>query len=176
MIYNLGGEKEKVMETYTTLKGQVLNLATLIDKERDYLDRCLSAYKTSMPWADFSHLVTGRANPLLVDTGGRITKGVWDNPLFQVLRDLEDRLGIQQGDIAPGPEDDPGSDPLDDQWIPAQEAAELKGVSLAGLHGAIKRGQLIAKTVKPKGKRLVVSVNSLRHWQPNPVRQAARKR
>jgi hypothetical protein len=164
------------METYTTLKRRVLNLTTLTDRESDYLEYCLAAYRSGVRWDHFSHLVTGRENPLLAATDGRITESVWNHPLFQAVRDLEDRLGIAQGEIAPDPNDDMENGPLDDQWVPAPEAAELKGVTLMGLHGAIRRGQLIAKPANPGGRRLVVSANSLRYWQPNPVRQAARRR
>jgi hypothetical protein len=164
------------METYTTLKGQVIDLTRLTESEKNYLKHCLAAYKEGINWNNFSNLVTGLGNPLLTATGGRITQKVWSHPLFQALRDLEDRLGIQQGETVPDPDDNPDNDPFTDQWIMAQEAANRKDVTLMGLHGAIRRGELIAKPIKPGGKRLMVSANSLSHWQPDRVRQRARKK
>ena len=164
------------METYTTLKGQVLDLTGLTESEKGYLEYCLAAYREGTSWNDFSNVVTGPGNLLLTSTGGRITQSVWSHPLFQTLRDLEDRLGIQQGEITPDPEDNLDSDPFTDHWIMAQEAANKKGVTLMGLHGAIRRGELIARPIKPGGKRLMVSANSLSHWQPDRIRQQARKR
>jgi hypothetical protein len=175
LIYHFDGGK--LMETYTTLKGQVLDLTELTESENEYLKHCcLTAYREGVSWSDFSNLVTGLGNPLLSSTGGRITQDVWSHPLFQVLRDLEDRLGIQQGEVTPDPGDNPASDPFTDQWIMAQEAANRKGVTLMGLHRAIRRGELIARPVKPGGKRLMVSANSLSHWQPDRIRQQARKK
>jgi len=84
------------METYTTLKGQVFDLTELTESEKGYLEYCLAAYREGISWNDFSNVVTGPGNPLLTSTGGRITQSVWSHPLFQTLRDLEDRLAIQQ--------------------------------------------------------------------------------
>jgi hypothetical protein len=93
----------------------------------------------------------------------------------RVLHDLEDRLGIQQGRFLPRKEDRPDRDPFDDKWLPVAEAARRKGVTAPGLHGAIRRGDVIAAPAKQGGSRLVVSRNSLDRWTPNPRRQAAGK-
>jgi hypothetical protein len=102
------------MESYTTLEGKTLNLTGLTEAQRDYFDRCVGAYQADVPFGEFGDLVTGPENPLLAASGGRVTQDVWNHPLFQALRDLEDRLGIRQGMVAPGPGDHPFIDPLAD--------------------------------------------------------------
>jgi hypothetical protein len=163
--------------SYLTLEGQVVDLGGLNQEERAFFVRCYAACRrASMDWSDFANLVAGNENPLVRAAGGRITRAVWDHPLFQAVRDLEDRYGIAQGRLASEPEYDLDRDPIEDSWIPSVEAAERKGVSLAGLHLAIKRGAVIAHAAKPGGTRLVVSVNSLERWKPSAAYQAAGRR
>ena len=159
------------MTTYTTLDGKVLDLGGLDDEQRAYFHRCYAEYGAGLPWEDFIELAGGRANPLVRDTHGRITTAVWQHPLYRAVRDLESRLGIRQGKIAPSPGDDVDRDPLQDRWLTVAEAAEAKGVTVQGLHEAIKRGALVAKPAKPGGTRLVVSENSLAAWRPMVARQ-----
>lgn len=163
------------MLTYTTLDGDVLDLSGLDGAERAFFDRCYDVFRNRRPYDEIFALVYGAENPLLGDDR-RITRAVREQPLWQAVRDLEDRLGIFQDQIGPMPGDEPGRDPLADEWIPATQAAAEKGVTLAGLHKAIERGAVVAAPAKPGGVRLVVSRNSLGSWTPNPVRQAARRR
>ena len=100
------------MQTYTTLDGKVLNLSPLTDEERAYFDRCFAAYRDGISFFLFQDLVTGPENPVLRPTQGRITDAVWSHPLFQALRDLEDRIGIQQGELGPDPGDDRAPEPF----------------------------------------------------------------
>lgn len=162
-------------ETYTTLDGDVLDLRSLKDDESVYLTVAVTAYTENMSWERFSDLVAGTVNPVVAAAGGRVTEAVWRHPLFQAVRDMEDRLGLRQGELAPDEGCNADSDPFEDQWLPASDAAQSKGVTVAGLHSAIKRGQVIARRATPGGRRIVVSANSLRHWTPNAVRQSARK-
>ncbi|MBI2171257.1 MAG: hypothetical protein HYU30_04445 [Chloroflexi bacterium] len=162
-------------ETYRTLERKVLDLINLTDEEMVFLTVALTAYKENMSWERFSDLVAGRVNPLVAAAGGRVNEAVWGHPLFQAARDMEDRLGLRQGMLAPEEGCNPDADPFEDQWLPAAPAAQSKGVTVAGLHRAIKRGQVIARPAKPGGRRIVVSANSLRAWTPDPVRQSARK-
>jgi hypothetical protein len=161
------------MWTYRTLDGQILDLTGISDELQRYLADCEAAYRAGMPWEQFNVLAEGEGSPLVRATGGWVTRAVWDHPVFRAARDMEDRLGIAQGYIGLDPEIDPASDPFADEWIPATAAAAQVGVSLAGLHKAIARGEIIARPAKPGGTRLVVSANSLAQWAPSPVRQAA---
>lgn len=161
------------MGTYTTLTGPVVDVARLPGDARAYLERALAAYRAGPAWAAFTgEFVYGAGNPFLRD--GMITEETWANPAFRCVRDLGARLGIAQGCIAP--EGEPARDPLADDWISVAEAAARAGVTVQGLHGAIRRGAVVARPEKPNGSWLLVSVNSLGRWTPNRVRQAARRR
>ncbi|MGH2356328.1 MAG: hypothetical protein ACRDJN_32385 [Chloroflexota bacterium] len=164
------------MQTYTTLEGRVLDLTGLTDEEQTFFARCYAMYRNGAAWETFSKRARGVQNPLVRAAGGRITEAVWDHPLFQALHDLEDRLGIHQGELAADPGDDLVRDPIADEWIPAVAAARQKGVTLPGLHGAIKRGDVVARPAESGRPHLLVSANSLARWTPDPVRQAARRK
>ncbi|MGH2354983.1 MAG: hypothetical protein ACRDI2_22175 [Chloroflexota bacterium] len=164
------------MYTYRTLDGRVLDLTGLDEEQRAYFERCYTAYLRGTDFLKFSELVDRKEhNPLLRPTDGWITREIYAHPLFQAVRDLEFRLEIQQDVISPDPGDDLGRDPVADEWIPAVEAAQRKGVSLPGLHKAIRRGDVIARQADPARSWLVVSANSLATWSPNPRRQAAQR-
>jgi len=163
------------MLTYLTLDNEVLDLSVLNPVERAFFDRCYAAYRAAVPYEELRALVSGSENPLL-DEDRRITAAVLQQPLWQAVRDLEDRLGILQDMVGPEPGDEPERDPIADEWIPAVQAAAAKGVTLAGLHKAVERGAVVAAPAKPGGVRIVISRNSLEQWTPDPVRQAARRR
>jgi len=107
---------------YTTLDGRVVELSGLSEDERAFLHRCVAAYRDGMAWEALSRLVEGVDNPLVRAEGGRITRAVWDHPLVQVVSDLEDRLGIAQGDLEADPDTHPDRDPFAHQSV---EVAEL---------------------------------------------------
>jgi hypothetical protein len=100
------------MPTYNTLDGRLLDLSGLTADERAYLARCYAAFRSGMPWSDFGELAHGSQHPLLRGTSGVVTRAVWDHPLYQATSDLEDRLGIRQGELAPDPGDDLLHDPI----------------------------------------------------------------
>lgn len=110
---------------YTTLDGRVLDLSALTVEEHAYFDRLYAAYQDGTTWGAFSRLVEGAENPLLRATGGHITPAVWDHPLFQAVRDLEDRVGIARGGVRPEPGDDVGRDPINDRQTRVPRAAPL---------------------------------------------------
>jgi len=165
------------METYTTLDGGVLDLFWLEGVEHAFAERIIAMYQANTDWREFSNIIVSSENPLIRDTEGRVTREVWEHPLFQMARDLEDRLGIMQGHLATP--DDPvevDRDPFEDDWMPVAEAADHKGVTPQGLYGAIRRGDVIARPRKPGDPWTQVSRRSLDSWKPNELRQAARKR
>ncbi len=165
--------------TYTTVDRRTISLAGLAEGEAAFFRRCYEAYqagRTSEDFTRFVNLVSGGENPLVAAAGGRITRSVWNHPLFQAVRDLEDRLGVRVGRLEATPGEDFERDPLEDAWLPSTQAAAIKGVTLKGLHKAIHRGDVVARPARPGGVRLVVSERSLSHWQPNRVRQAARRK
>lgn len=163
-------------QTYTTLDGRTLDLTELTTEQIALFEQGLALYRRGRSAKQFhqlANLVSGRTSPLLASSGGRVTQSVWDQPLYQAMRDLEDRLGIRVGELEAMPGDQLDTDPLVDEWIPAVQAAASKGVTLAALHKAVGRGDLLARPSKPGGSRLVVSLRSLGRWAPNPQRQAA---
>ncbi len=164
------------MQTYTTLDGRTLDLTDLTAGLKAYFERCVTAFRQGMDWLTFSRLVEGTDNPLVREAGGRITREVWGHPLYQAVRDMEDRLGVAQGELLAEPGDETSRDPLADDWLPVSAAAAQKGVTVPGLHKAIARGDVIAHPQKAGGTWLFVSANSLARWTPNPVRQAARRK
>lgn len=106
--------------TYTVLDGRVLDLSDLGSEERTYFLRCLAAYRDGADYFAFSELVDqAEHNPLLRATGGWITRAVLEHPLFQAVDDLEARLGIRQGMVAPDPGDDPAREPVAEEWAAA---------------------------------------------------------
>ena len=109
--------------TYTTLDGQVLDLTGLTAEERQHLVRCYLAYRAGMDWGQFSHLVVGPENPMMHHTAGMVTPEMWRHPLYQAVRDLEDRLGIKQGEVDPDPGDDIQRDPLTGALAPSPATA-----------------------------------------------------
>jgi hypothetical protein len=161
--------------TYTTLAGKVLDLTGLSEEERAYFEDCWSAYLAGEESVTFHNERTDSTrNPVLRVTDGWITKENWRHPLLLALGDLGNRLGIQQGRFKRRENDFADVHPLDgDEWLTVPEAARRKGVTVQGLHNAIKRGDVIAHPAKEGGSWLRVSRNSLDAWQPNPRRQAA---
>ena len=152
--------------TYTTLDGDVFDLSGLKSKDRDVLDEAVAAFEADIEWVNFGIRFTGPKSPILKDTGGRVTRAVWATPLYQALHDLDDRLGIRQGTIATDGNEDVIADPFADEWMPSTVAASDKGVTLMGLHGAIERGNVIARPIHEGGSRIEVSRRSLDRWQP----------
>ena len=102
------------MKTYTTLDSTAVDLSALTDEEQAYPRSCLAAYCANMDWDDFSRLVNGDENPLIRDTGGQITRTVYEHPLFRALRDREARIGIRQGFLNPAAGDDVNQEPYTD--------------------------------------------------------------
>lgn len=154
--------------TYTTLDGDVLDLCGLTSEEREFLATMYRRYTDKEPWLQFREDITGATNPAL-RASGRVTRAAQEHPLYRAVRDLADRLGIHSNELLPEPGDDVGRDPFDDTFIPVAQAASRQRVSLKAVYKAIERGELVAV----RAGRTMVSVNSLRRWAVNPVRQAA---
>jgi hypothetical protein len=156
------------VKTYTTLDGEVLDLGGLTSVEGAYFQACWEAYRDGERWVVFAERVTGEANPL-VGPGRRVTRFVADHPLYRALRDLEDRLGVQQGELAAEPGDDVTTDPLEDEWLSVSDAASRQGVTFKAVYNAIERGDLIGSHERPAR----VSLNSLQRWSVSEGRQRA---
>lgn len=152
--------------TYTTIEGKVLDLSGLTPDELAFFERCLAAQRAGATWSAMMSLIRGVENPLLRATGGITTQAVYDHPLYRAVRDLEDRAGIQQGFLR---WDRPVEEPTGDEWVSPSAAADEKGVSVQAIHGAIQRGEIVARGITRK----LVSQRSLQSWAPLAVRQRA---
>ena len=107
------------MARYTTLDGETIDLTQLTDVEQAFFWRCYAAYKVNMPWGQFTNLAERSENPVIAATGGWITPAVHEHPLYKAVRDLEDRLGIKQGKLAPDPGTDVTKEPLAEEALAA---------------------------------------------------------
>ncbi len=162
--------------TYVTIDGELLDLTRLSEPERGFFDRCYEAWRSGMAsWVDMGRLVGGGENPL-IRPAGRVTRDIWNHPLYRAAADLEARVGLREERLRPEPGQDWMSDPIADEWLSARAAASAKGVALSTIHGAIERGLLVAAPRKPGGAWLGVSRRSLNRWQPMEVRQMAARR
>lgn len=139
-----------------------------------FWEEVVRRYQAQDLYTAFTNWLYSTANPLLRPTNGRVTTAIAQMPIFQAMEDLDYRLGIAQGRVGTeGTED--LVDPFEDAWISVKAAADQKGVSVPGLHGAIERGEVAARPRVAGGKQLEVSQRSVARWTPNPVRQAAGK-
>lgn len=89
--------------TYTTLLGKKLNLNELSAEQKELLRRALACFKNKEDWGKFCNKVV-YSNDTVKILGGTlyngkywITEEVVNTPLYQILVDLEARLGIEQG-------------------------------------------------------------------------------
>jgi hypothetical protein len=166
------------LETYTTLDGKAIDLRSLSTAEARFAETLLSNFRAGWEWRRFSNLVSSSENPSVSRAGGRITRELWDDPLFLFARDLEDRLGITQGHlkVPPGVGMEVDADPFRDEWIPVAEAARRKGVTRQAIYGAARSGQLISCSKGAGRVQTLISLNSVSVWKPSELRQAARKR
>jgi hypothetical protein len=155
--------------TYTTLDGEVLDLAGLTGGERRFLNAVHRIYRERGDWLALTELVNGPDNPV-IGPGRRVTREVANHPLYKAVRDLEDRLGILTGNLAPEPGDHPEQDPFDDALVSVAAAAAEKGTTTVAVRKAIERGDLVATKARP----LKVSQRSLALWVVDSVRQRAR--
>jgi len=127
------------VDQYTTLDGQVLDLSALTPTERKFLRRCYEGYLAHMSHADFTNLAERSENPVIAATGGWITAEVHRHPLYQAVCDLEHRLGLQQGMLAPSPGENLDRAPFaaDPLPVPAQRRAARQHAATAPGHPAV---------------------------------------
>ena len=166
------------MDTYTTLDNRVISLVGLTADEEAHFTRCHAFYLDGLAWPEFVNLVSGPANPVVAAQHGRVNRAVWEDPLYQALRDLDDRLGIRQGYLPAEPGDNVDGDPLSgDEWLAVTAAARRKGVAVMTIYYAIQRGEIVARPVgtqrNRQRRRVEVSARSVDSWSPVSGRQVA---
>lgn len=77
---------------YRTITGRKLHLAQLADKERHFLSEIGRIYEEKPEWSEFSAFWTAR-----LESSGLGSNSV----VYRLCQDLEARLGIAQGKVAP---------------------------------------------------------------------------
>jgi hypothetical protein len=98
-----------------------------------------------------------------------VTRKTMTTTLYQVVRDLQDRLAIRQDWAGCDEGDRPEIDPfVGDTVVSVAQAMQEKGVTRAAVIKAIKRGGLIGKQV---GRYWIISRRSLDQYVPMRVRQ-----
>lgn len=103
MVYieYMAGRATNERGTYRTLEGKTLDLEQLTAAEEAFFELCYAAYEREwLGWAQFTNLVWSRVNPV-VSEDGMVDAAAASHPLFLAVRDLEDRLGIREGGLAP---------------------------------------------------------------------------
>lgn len=161
------------MDTYTALDGHVLDVSRLDEQEAAFLDRLLQLYRDGRTgWHDIANIVTGPDNPSL-EPGARVTAAVQARPLYRAARDIEDRVGIRDGKLRPGPDDDVDTDPTADTSVTVAEAAKARAVSPRAIYSAVERGELVSPAGPGPAR---ISARSLARWAPNEIRRAAGKK
>lgn len=154
------------MMTYATLNETVINLSELTDQERAWLGKILEAYADNISYPDFINLVYEPGTPLL--PGRFVTEEIMATPLYRAARDLQARLGIRQGWVAPNADSRPDVPPLEtDEEVSVTAVMETKGISRAAVIKAVRRGDLIGEK---RGRDWWISKRSLDHYQPMAVR------
>lgn len=83
---------------YETLTGRRLDLDALTDPERNVLGEVIAKFRENLPWDSFSNLWQ-RAFTALPSIGGPRQRLA--HPLYKAFQDMEMRLGVAQGDVAP---------------------------------------------------------------------------
>lgn len=99
------------MESYRTIRGEVVDLTTLAPQEAAFLGRAIDLYRSSPDSREFTRFIYDSGNPLL-QPPKRFPDSVMWHPMIKALLDLEYRLGLAQGLIRADPADEVTSDPF----------------------------------------------------------------
>lgn len=153
--------------TYLTLDGDLLDLTGLSSELSAHFKRAHDAWLKNLRWDEFVNNIQA-SNPLL-EPGKRVSRAVFEHPLYRATVDLGDRLGIAQGELRADDANISAVDPLADEWISIAEAASERDVTQQAIRLAITRGDLIASASRPQK----VSARSLQAWHPSVTRQRA---
>lgn len=99
----------KFSDEYTTVLGETVVIKELPPEQKELLRRALTQFKNKEEWGKFCNKTVYSDETVKLLGGelfnGRyyITEKVHNKPLFQVLTDLEVRLGLEQGKMSQGP-------------------------------------------------------------------------
>lgn len=135
---------------YITLTGEKIDLSGLTDEEKVFLGTIVKAYEAGEAYPNFVNRVHTPGSPALCG-GEWVNEKVVFSPLYQICQDLANRLGITQGFLARGPNSSmegtgfvKQSEP---EYLSAQQAAELIGLTAEAVRKAIREKRLSARRV-----------------------------
>lgn len=156
------------MTTYRLLNSQVIDLDELPKQDLAYL---LDLQRRAMESEDYFALqrdvcVSG-AYPL--KGSPRVTRDVHASTLFRVAEDIVDRVGIEQGVIAPADDDELV---ITDEIVGTAEAAERLGITRDAVVKAAQAGRLKGKKI---GNTWALLRRSVESYQVASHRVAAGK-
>jgi hypothetical protein len=84
--------KKGTKQTYRMITGRTLDLANLTEQERQFIAAVLGSYTKGMEWSEFAGFWLREFEKRGISTGGLA---------YRICQDLEARLGIAQGKVAP---------------------------------------------------------------------------
>lgn len=117
------------MTTYRTMTGRLFDLQALSEKERGALSEVEGAYEQRPSWTDFA-----RTWPAV------LRRRVWGrkkvpvgSPLYRVCQDMELRLGVAQGQVAPPDYRDHLADLIEEKFASRYAFCQAAGIDQGNL-------------------------------------------
>ena len=151
--------KEK--HAYELLGGDRISIGWLGEPDMRFLEMLKDGAQGGESYFDLLRLVRGKgAYPL--KGSQRLTSEVAQSVLYRVASDIVERAGIRQGVAL-----EPGSDmesPDDRPLVSLSEAAEIIGMSRAGVHLALTKGRLKGWQV---GSIWVLDLRDVKRYRDN---------
>lgn len=141
---------------YRLLGGRVVELGDLPKEDLEFL---LELQRRAMEDEDYFSLQREVCGPGAYPLKGseRVTREVHDSTLYRVAEDVVDRLGIQQGVVAPAADDEVE---ITEEIVGTAEAAEQLGISRGAVVKAAQEGRLKGKKIGKTWALLKSSVES----------------
>lgn len=158
------------MQIHVQLNGEIVDLLGLTEDEFAFYEKCLSAYRESMKYAEYLKVIQDPTNPLMKGQT-MMTKEIHYSPLGRVLWDLAYRLGIKQGEMVSSEGSLVDIEPAQpDLFKTVKEAAEILDISVISVYRAIKEHRLAGHQ---KDGRWWVSNRSIKQYSPDRKKQKA---
>ncbi len=131
------------MTQYELLSGELVDVDQLPKKDLAFL---LDLQRRALENEDYFALQLKVCAPAAYPLKGspRVTREVHDYPLYRVAEDIVDRVGIQQGVIAPAPDD---RLEITDEIMGTGEAADRLGITRGAVVKAAQAGRLKGKKI-----------------------------
>ena len=160
----MGKKKQKQIankdkHSYELLSGERVSLGWLNPTDMTFLEGLKAAVESGHDYFELLMGVRGKkAYPF--KGAAKLTPEIARSVLYRVAEDIVERAGIQQGhSIAPG---SGPADPDEKPLVSLSEAAEIIGITRAGVHLALTKGRLKGWQV---GKVWVLDKRSVQRYR-----------